>query len=64
MIIPTLISSVTDSPPSYKMGVAIALSQISGWVGKSLTSEKILPVLMELLKEDNADVKEKVVLGF
>lgn len=32
-------------------------------IGKDYTSQKVLPILMELLKDDNSEVKLNVVRG-
>lgn len=41
----------------------MALCEMSGIIGKDYTSQKVIPILLELLKDDNSEVKLNVVQG-
>jgi serine/threonine-protein phosphatase 2A regulatory subunit A len=41
----------------------MALSEMAHIIGKDYTSQKIMPILLELLKDDNSEVKMNVCNG-
>jgi serine/threonine-protein phosphatase 2A regulatory subunit A len=57
LLLPTLSNSYADAQTTFKAGVAIAVSEMAGIIGKDHTSSKIMPILLELLKDDNSEVK-------
>jgi serine/threonine-protein phosphatase 2A regulatory subunit A len=60
MLLPTLISQYVDSQPAFRASTALALCEMAGIVGKDLCQQKILPILQELLKDDNSEVRLNV----
>jgi hypothetical protein len=60
LILPTLQNSYADSQTNFKAGVALALCEMSHIVGKDYTISKVMPILTELLKDDNAEVRLNV----
>lgn len=63
MILPTLQNSYAEGTQSFRAGAASSLSEMASIIGKEYTSQKVVPILMELLKDDSSDVKLKVVNG-
>lgn len=63
LMLPTLQNAYPDGTAQFKAGTATAISAISECVGKDMTIQKICPILLELLKEDNSEVKLCVVEG-
>ncbi len=61
MILPCLDNNYKDSQTSFKAGVALALCEMSALVGKDYTSQKIIPILMALMQDDNAEVRLNVI---
>ncbi len=62
-MLPTLQNAYADAQTSFKAGVADALCEMSQMVGKEYTVQKIMPILMELVKDENADVRLNVIQG-
>merc|ERR1712166_448804 len=50
-----------DSQTSFKAGVSLALCEMSALVGKDFTMQRINTILIELMKDDNAEVRLNVV---
>ena len=46
-----------DSSPIFRAGVATVVSITSTIMGKEATVAKILPLVQELIKDDNHDVR-------
>lgn len=63
LLLPTLQNSYADAQQAYKAGVAMALSEMAHIIGKDYTNTKIVPILMDLLKDDNSEVKMNVCNG-
>lgn len=63
LLLPTLQNSYADAQTSFKAGVAMALSEMAHIIGKDYTQQKIMPILLELLKDDNSEVKMNVCNG-
>lgn len=63
LLLPTLQSTFADSSPQFKAGVAGSVCEMAEIAGKPFTVQKIYPMLLELLKEDNSEVKLAVVQG-
>ena len=63
LILPTIQSCYADGSFQYKAGAGVALCRMSTIVGKETTVSKILPILMDLLKDDHSEVKLSVVEG-
>ena len=63
LLLPTLSNSYADAQTSFKAGVATAVSEMAGIIGKDHTASKIMPILLELLKDDNSEVKLNVCNG-
>lgn len=61
LILPCLQQSYADSQTSFKAGVALALCEMAAIVGKDYTQQKINGILVELMKDDNAEVRLNVV---
>ena len=62
-MLPTLQNAYADGTTQFKAGTAIALCEMADVIGKDYTSQKVVPILMELLKDDNSEVKLNVVKG-
>lgn len=60
MLLPTLISQYQESQPAFRASTALALCEMSSIVGKDLCITKIVPILQELLKDDNSEVRLNV----
>ena len=56
-ILPALTKTFADSSPIFKAGVALALCEMAPLVGKDYTLQKILPIINDLLKDDNSEVR-------
>jgi len=56
-ILPALTKTYQDSSPIFKAGVALALCEMAPLVGKDYTQQRIMPVINELLKDDNSEVR-------
>lgn len=63
LLLPTLQNSYAESPTAFKSGVASAICEMAPMVGKDYTQQKIQPILMDLIKDENADVRMNVVSG-
>jgi serine/threonine-protein phosphatase 2A regulatory subunit A len=63
LMLPTLQNAYADGTTQFKAGTAIALCEMADVIGKDYTSQKVVPILMELLKDDNSEVKLNVVKG-
>ena len=61
LMLPTLQNTYADGTAQFKAGAASALSEMSTIIGKEFTAQKVLPILQELLKDDNSEVKLNVV---
>lgn len=60
MLLPTLTSQYSESQPAFRASTALALCEMAGIAGKDLCQQKILPILQELLKDDNSEVRLNV----
>lgn len=56
-ILPALTKTYSDSSAVFKAGVAIALCEMAPLVGKDYASQRIMPIINELMKDDNSDVR-------
>lgn len=63
LMIPTLKTSYQDSTAGFKAGSATSLCEMAQAVGKQFTTQKIMPILMDLLKDESPEVKLNVVSG-
>lgn len=63
LILPTLQNTYPDGTAQFRAGAATALSEMSEYIGKDYSSSKIVPILSELLKDENSEVKLNVVKG-
>ena len=61
IVLPTLNSIYADSQVCFKAGVALALCEMAGLVGKNYCISTVMPILFELLKDDNSEVRLNVV---
>ena len=41
----------------FRSGVVQAVGEMAQYIGKDLTKEKILPVIIDLLKDENSEVR-------
>lgn len=60
-IVKPLEETYNDAGPQFKAGTAEALCNISQIVGKDTTNKRILPILLDLIKDDHCEVKLQVV---
>lgn len=56
-ILPALTKTYADSSALFKAGVALALCEMSPLVGKDYSQQRIMPVINDLMKSENADVR-------
>ena len=65
VLLPTLQSSLTatEISPQFKAGASASLCQMAEIVGQQITAQKIFPMLIDLLKEENSEIKLSVVKG-
>lgn len=63
LMLPALQNAYADGQTAFKAGVASALCEMAHIVGKEYTQQKIMGILMELIKDDNADVRLNVIQG-
>lgn len=61
LLLPTLQNNYSDGTAQYRAGTATALSEMANLVGKDYTRQKILPILEDLIKDMNEEVKLNVV---
>lgn len=59
----TLTNVYPDGTPQFRAGTATALCEMAEIVGKDTTINKILPILNELIKDENSEVKQNLVSG-
>lgn len=59
-MLPTLQNAYADAQTSFKAGVASALCEMAHIVGKDYSIQKVMPILMDLIKDENADVRLNV----
>ena len=52
-----------DAAATFKAGVSAALCEMASILGKETTQAKILPMLMDLIKDENSDVRLNVTRG-
>ena len=62
-MLPTLQNVYPDGTAQFRAGTATALCEMAGAVGKDVTNQKIMPILLDLIKDDNSEVKLNVVQG-
>lgn len=62
-MLPTIQNTYADGTFQFKAGAAIALSEMAQIIGKEFTKQKLIPILLELLLEDNSEVKNNVIAG-
>ena len=60
ILLPTLNSIYADSQVQFKAGVGLALCEMAVLVGKNYCLSTVLPILTELLKDDNSEVRLNV----
>ena len=60
IILPTLSSIYADSQVQFKAGVGLALCEMAVLVGKNYCLSTVVPILTELLKDDNSEVRLNV----
>jgi serine/threonine-protein phosphatase 2A regulatory subunit A len=60
LLLPTLIAQYQESQPAFRASTALALCEMAPIVGKDTCVQKILPILQELLKDDNSEVRLNV----
>lgn len=63
LMLPTLQNNYVDGTSQFKAGVARALCDMASIIGKEMTVSKIIPILMDLIKDDNSEVKLNVIGG-
>ena len=62
-MIPTLKAGYQDGSFPFRAGTASSLCEMSDIIGKEMTTQQVMPILLELLKDDNSEVKLNVVKG-
>lgn len=60
ILLPTLQSTLANAQIAFKCGMGLALCEMSPIVGKNYTETSVLPILTELLKADNSEVRLNV----
>jgi hypothetical protein len=63
LILNTIASTIYDGSVIFKAGACNALAAISTVIGPEVTNSKLMPILMDMMKEDNADIKMEVLDG-
>jgi serine/threonine-protein phosphatase 2A regulatory subunit A len=63
LLLPTLQSAYADGTAQFKAGAATALCEMAVVIGKDTTNQKVVLILLELLKDENSEVKLNVVGG-
>ena len=63
LMLPTLQNSYAEASHLFKAGVASSLCDMASIIGKEFTNQKVIPILLELIKDDNSEVKLQVVSG-
>lgn len=63
LILPNVTSNWTEGSPQFKAGAATALCSMAEVVGADTTNSKIVPILCDLIKDENSEVKLNVVRG-
>lgn len=63
LLLPTLQNCYPDGTSQFRAGTATALCFMASIVGKDITQSKILPILIDLIKDENSEVKLNVVEG-
>ena len=63
-LVAPLMETYTDSTPQFKAGTASALSEIAQFIGHEYAKSKVFPILTDLLKDENSEVKLQTVNGF
>ena len=65
LVFPTIEAVVADNslPPKVKKNCAAAISELGNSLGKEFASAKLMPIVLNLINEDNYEVKLKMVEG-
>lgn len=63
LMLPTLQNVYPDGTAQFRAGTATALCEMADRVGKDVTVQKIMPILADLIKDENSEVKLNVVQG-
>jgi serine/threonine-protein phosphatase 2A regulatory subunit A len=63
LIMPTIITAMADGTMQFKSGSSRTLADIAQIVGKDIAVQKLIPVLMEMMKEDHSEIKMEVIQG-
>lgn len=63
LMLTALHQTYPDGTSQYRAGTATALSYMASYVGKDYTNSKIMPIMIDLIKDDNSEVKLNVVEG-
>jgi serine/threonine-protein phosphatase 2A regulatory subunit A len=56
-LLPTIQSLYEESSAHFKADLSIALCEMSKYVGKEITISKILPIILDLIKDEDPDVR-------
>lgn len=62
-LLPTIQGLYEDSSAHFKGDLAIALCEMSKYVGKEITISKVMPILLDLIKDEDCDVRLNVTKG-
>jgi len=62
-MLPSIQNTYSDPNAQFKAGTANALCEMATFIGKEFTVQKVVPILLDLLKDDNSEVKLNVVNG-
>ena len=63
LLFPTLQNATPDGTAQFRAGAATALCDMAISCGQDFTIQKILPILINLIKDENSEVKLNVVEG-
>jgi hypothetical protein len=63
-ILPALTKTYSDSSFLFKAGTALALCEMAPLIGKDYTQQRIIPVMQELLKVENSEVRINCIQNY
>jgi serine/threonine-protein phosphatase 2A regulatory subunit A len=62
-LLPTIQSLYEDSSAHFKADLSLALGEMAKFVGKEITQSKIMPILLDLIKDEDPDVRLNCTRG-
>jgi len=62
-LLPTIQSLYEDASVHFKSDLALCLCEMAKYVGKEVTVSKLMPILLDLIKDEDCEVRLNVTRG-